>query len=138
MQFEETPIEDAIEIIQSITCPDEKSACPDGTTTCCPKLNGGYHYCAYPNGVCCKDQGGNPDLGGHCCPHDFECDFKHGLCIGSNFLSMLMDLHKFDNIDPPMEKELMMIWKSKQPISTGNSMQTVSGQKLSTMAVIQP
>ena len=92
MQYEETPIEDAIEIIQSITCPDEKSACPDGTTTCCPKLNGGYHCCAYPNGVCCKDS--------NCCPHGTQCAIERG-CT-SHFLPMLTGLPEINNIDPPL------------------------------------
>ena len=128
MQYVETPIEDAIEIVQSITCPD-KTKCYDGQTcclnpdgsygccpfsngvccidmvSCCPHANicckkgdGSYSCCPYPEGVCCKD----PE--GHCCPHFTQCDIQHGFCVSSYFLSMLMDLPELTNIDPHMEK----------------------------------
>ena len=44
MQYAETPIQDAFEIIQSIPCPDEKHACPDGNT-CCQSDDGRYGCC---------------------------------------------------------------------------------------------
>ena len=60
MQYVETPIEDAIEIIQSITCPDGKSRCHDGET-CCMKNDGVYGCCRLSaDAVCCKDPA-------HCC-----------------------------------------------------------------------
>jgi len=128
IHIELTPIEDAIKIQFRIIpdnsglCPDHKMRCPD-RTTCCKLYDGGYGCCPYPEGVCCKD-------GAHCCPHATQCDIQHGRCIRSHFLPMLMGLPEFNDIDPPMEKVLMMIWKVKQPVSTGYSIQKVSGQKL--------
>ena len=95
MQYVETPIEDAIEIIQSSTCADDKTICPDGTT-CCKSNQGLYGCCPAPNAVCCKD-------GFHCCPHLSHCDEQHQTCVWSQFLPMLMGLPKFNDIDPPME-----------------------------------
>ena len=72
MQYAETPIEDAIDIIQSITCPDGKSRCHDGET-CCKKNNGGYGCCPVPEGVCCTD--GIRIIG--CCSHADHCCGPH-------------------------------------------------------------
>ena len=68
MQYVETPIEDAIEIIQSITCPD-KSKCRD-RTTCCPNNDGGYGCCPFPEAVCCED-------GYTCCHQGLTCCKRH-------------------------------------------------------------
>ena len=123
MQYVETPIEDAIEIVQDVACPDGLHYCPDGTT-CCKTNDGGYGCCQlssdavcckhngccahtdkccdpfgccpYSNGVCCKD--------GSCCPHGFQCDYQSGGCSRSHFLPMLVGLPKFNDIDTPMEK----------------------------------
>ena len=125
MQYVETPIEDAVEIIQSITCPDDKAICPDGTT-CCKESDGFYGCCPISEAVCCKDGsrccphamtcclpfGCCPYNKGvcckdnTCCPHGSQCIYNdpHGHCVGSNFLPILMGLLEFNNIDPPMEK----------------------------------
>ena len=106
MQYVETPIEDTNEIIQSITCPDGKKQCPDGTT-CCKFYDGGYDCCPVPDAVCCKNGmsccpyamtccgfvGCCPEPNAvcckgntHCCPHGTRCDGDY--CIGSHFLPM--------------------------------------------------
>lgn len=107
IHIELTPIEDAIKIQVAVwknhdsgLCPDHKMRCPD-RTTCCKLFDGGYGCCPYPEGVCCKD-------GAHCCPHATQCDIQHGRCIRSHFLSMLMGLPEFNDIDPPMEKVSML------------------------------
>ena len=117
-------MEDAIEMIQSVTCPDDKTVCPDGTT-CCKRYDGGYFCCPTPDGVCCEDRLGccpsastcckhgcchYPNAvccedGIHCCPHwATKCDLQHNRCIGPHFLSMLMGLPEFNNIDSTVEK----------------------------------
>ena len=53
MQYAETPIKDAIEIIQNVDCPDGLHYCPDGTT-CCKANDGGYGCCSMSDAVCCK------------------------------------------------------------------------------------
>ena len=124
MQYVETPIEDAIDTVQRVSCQDG-GFCPDGTT-CCKLFNGKYGCfptpdgvcckegrsccphgqtccdlygcCPYPKGVCCKD-------GIFCCPYGNQCDPQHpGGCIGSQFLPMLIGPPQFNNIYPSMEK----------------------------------
>ena len=128
MQYVETPIKDATEIIQRITCPD-KSSCPDGMT-CCKGNDGRYGCCPAPNAVCCKfaddhccrsgetccEIGCCPfngvccnDPGDHCCPHGTQCDVEHRSCRGSQFLPILMSLFKND-MYPPMEKVLKLVF----------------------------
>ena len=127
MQYAETPIKDAIEIVQDITCPDQ-GTCPD-ETTCCKDTDGGYNCCPAPNANCCKDRvnccpqampccrlGCCPipygiccnDPGGHCCPPGSRCNPEHGGCLASPFLPILMGLPEFNNNDLPMEKVLIM------------------------------
>ena len=110
MQYAETPIKDALEIIQSVTCPN-KSTCPDGET-CCKNNFGSYSCCPVPDAVCCKslvdccpnantccDNGGCCPVPNavcckdstSCCEHGWKCDDKGG-CIRSHFFPMLMDL----------------------------------------------
>ena len=72
MQYVDTPIEDAIEIIQSITCPDGKSKCNDGET-CCKANEVGYGCCPLPKAVCCKS-------GHNCCFHNTICCEGGGCC----------------------------------------------------------
>ncbi|XP_067412373.1 progranulin [Emydura macquarii macquarii] len=55
-----------------IICPDQKSACPDGTT-CCQLPNSQYGCCPLQNAVCCSDRL-------HCCPQDTSCDLPHSKC----------------------------------------------------------
>ena len=120
MHYAETSIQDAIEIIQTITCPDGNTKCHDGDTCCKSNyIYGGYDCCPaadfvccscisiscwpremtccapiggcpLPNAVCCKDMV-------HCCPHGTTCG-KEG-CIGSNFLPMLMGLPEVNNME---------------------------------------
>jgi len=153
LQYVETPIEDDIKIIQTVTCSDDKSKCLNGET-CCKLLDGSYGCFSIPEGVCCKDgvhccphattcciNGCCPLPNAvccgkyYCCPHHTQCERQHGGCIGSHSLPMLMGLLKFNDIF--MEKVPMTIWKVKQPISTGNYIQTVSGQKLRKMATLK-
>ena len=111
MQYAETPIKDAIEMIQMVDCPDGLHQCPDGTT-CCKANDGGYGCCSMSDAVCCKDGlnccphanfcclpfGCCPYINGvcckdgSCCPHGFQCDDQHDDCISSHFLSMLVGL----------------------------------------------
>ena len=51
MQYAETPIENAIEIIQRITCPDDKTTCSD-EEVCCEAYDGSY-FCSVPIGEYC-------------------------------------------------------------------------------------
>ena len=52
--------------IKSVTCSDDVSQCPDGST-CCKLATGGFGCCPIPNAVCCAD-------GKHCCPEGYTCD----------------------------------------------------------------
>ena len=121
MQYADTPIEDAIEIIQSITCPDGKTKCGDDQT-CCKWSGGGYWCCPTPEGVCYKDEpsccpygmtccelGCCPKENGvccnfGCCDPGYQCDEEHGSCIRRHVLPILMDLPKFNDIYPSIEK----------------------------------
>ena len=124
MQYVETPIEDATKIIQSVTCPDHKTTCRDGTT-CCINHDKSYGCCPYHEGVCCKDEvsccpqattccgNGCCPLtnavcckdGIGCCPYGTQCPAViGGDCIEPHFLPILMGLPKFIDIDPPIEK----------------------------------
>ena len=112
MQHIETPIQDAIEIIQSITCPN-KHTCPDGTT-CCKNNNEGYNCCPAPGAVCCKNRI-------NCCPHATTCCIPLGCCPIPNAVCCMnsggccpqgthctdegMCIPNINNIDPPIEKE---------------------------------
>ncbi|KAL2102042.1 hypothetical protein ACEWY4_003803 [Coilia grayii] len=60
----------------SITCPDGRCSCPDGTT-CCLMKTGDYGCCLYPSAVCCSDQL-------HCCPNNTVCDLEHKTCKSLN------------------------------------------------------
>ena len=123
MQYVETPMEDAIENIQSITCPDGKLKCPD-ETTCCKLPDGRYGCCPYPEAVCCKDRhcchnaqtccepfgcclypnGVCCKTFAGCCPYGTQCDEEHTQCLGSHFLPMLMGLSRINNIDSRTKK----------------------------------
>ncbi|XP_077976740.1 uncharacterized protein LOC120333941 isoform X7 [Styela clava] len=59
----------------SITCPDRRSQCPDGTT-CCKLATGAYGCCPIEHAVCCED-------GLHCCPNGYRCDTGAGTCVKS-------------------------------------------------------
>nr|XP_039257278.1 multiple epidermal growth factor-like domains protein 6 isoform X6 [Styela clava] len=59
----------------SITCPDRRSQCPDGTT-CCKLATGTYGCCPIEHAVCCED-------GLHCCPNGYRCDTGAGTCVKS-------------------------------------------------------
>jgi len=142
MQYAETAIKDAIEMIQRVDCPDGLHQCPDGTT-CCKANDGGYGCCSMSDAVCCKDGlnccphanfcclpfGCCPYINGvcckdgSCCPHGFQCDDQHDDCISSHFLPMLVP---------------MKIWNARQPISTGDYIQKVSKQKFPKKAILQP
>ncbi|KAM4524352.1 granulin b isoform 1-T2 [Odontesthes bonariensis] len=56
----------------SVTCPGEKSSCPDGYT-CCLLPAGDYGCCPYAEATCCSDHL-------HCCPSNTICDLEHGSC----------------------------------------------------------
>ncbi|KAM4624047.1 granulin b isoform 2-T2 [Polymixia lowei] len=58
--------------VSSVTCPDGKSSCPDGTT-CCLLIGGDYGCCPYPEAMCCSDYL-------HCCPSNTTCDLEHEMC----------------------------------------------------------
>ncbi|XP_018592009.1 progranulin-like isoform X2 [Scleropages formosus] len=60
----------------SITCPDGKSQCPEGTT-CCQMTSGSYGCCPFPNAVCCTDHL-------HCCPGNTTCDLEHQVCVSAD------------------------------------------------------
>jgi hypothetical protein len=57
----------------SVTCPDQKSQCPSGTT-CCELASGGYGCCPYPQATCCTDKQ-------HCCPNGYTCDLQDSECV---------------------------------------------------------
>jgi hypothetical protein len=58
--------------VDSIICPDQKSACPDGST-CCQLVSGDYGCCPMPDATCCSDHI-------HCCPQGYTCDIQSGSC----------------------------------------------------------
>ncbi|XP_024060801.1 progranulin isoform X2 [Terrapene carolina triunguis] len=59
----------------AITCPDHRSACPDGTT-CCQLPTSQYGCCPLQNAVCCSDRL-------HCCPQGTTCDLPHSTCAST-------------------------------------------------------
>ena len=52
--------------VKSVTCSDDLSQCPDGST-CCKLATGGFSCCPLLNAVCCSDSK-------HCCPEGYTCD----------------------------------------------------------------
>ena len=58
---------------KDITCPDDKSKCPD-KDTCCLVSDGVYGCCPQQNATCCADKK-------HCCPHSYICDKPTGTCM---------------------------------------------------------
>ncbi|KAG5854951.1 hypothetical protein ANANG_G00043520 [Anguilla anguilla] len=63
--------EDAVNVT-SVTCPDGRSRCQDGST-CCQMISGLYGCCPYPDALCCSDHL-------HCCPGGTTCDLEHMTC----------------------------------------------------------
>ncbi|XP_077387670.1 granulin a [Festucalex cinctus] len=52
---------------------DDSTFCKD-FTTCCKTPTGDWGCCPLSQAVCCHD-------GKHCCPTDFRCDEKKGMCV---------------------------------------------------------
>uniref|UniRef100_A0A915ABX9 Granulins domain-containing protein n=1 Tax=Parascaris univalens TaxID=6257 RepID=A0A915ABX9_PARUN len=66
----------ALDIVETRTCPDRRSACDDGAT-CCSIGKGAYGCCPLPSAVCCED-----NL--HCCPYKTTCDVEAKRCTSSD------------------------------------------------------
>eukprot|EP00914_Ancora_sagittata_P015706 GHVO01031261.1.p1 GENE.GHVO01031261.1~~GHVO01031261.1.p1 ORF type:complete len:813 (+),score=67.53 GHVO01031261.1:114-2552(+) len=77
--------------VESVTCPDGVSECPDGST-CCLLGSGQYGCCPLPHAVCCSDHV-------HCCPNGYTC--------GSGTCSM-------DDISVPWQRKTPAL-AAKQP-----------------------
>ncbi|XP_019409475.1 PREDICTED: granulins isoform X2 [Crocodylus porosus] len=65
----------AVVLADKITCPDQKSMCPDGAT-CCQLPTNQYGCCPLQNAVCCSDHL-------HCCPQGTTCDLQRSKCTSA-------------------------------------------------------
>ena len=77
----EGPLVEKSEKVNSVTCPDGGSYCPDDNT-CCKMSIGGYSCCPLAKATCCSDNI-------HCCPSGYTCDIAEGTCTRGNQFVMM-------------------------------------------------
>ena len=73
-------------LTKRITCPDDKTQCPN-KDTCCLLSTDVYGCCPQPNATCCADKK-------HCCPHGYICDKPTSTCMKAGMEEQVVPLQE--------------------------------------------